>query len=719
MIGPYAGAVAPAFDDAELREWLGAIRAHTANAPSAVAHAGSRIVALDAPRAGGVVPLLIRVGAPLAGIAAWGMKWKGTSEARAWRAARRLSDRGAPTPAPVAWLERWEGGRCPERYFITRRIEPVTTMRDALRHLLEHDPDCGRIIALLETIAPAVRAMHEAGVLHRDLGNQNILLSPDGAGGWRDPAIIDLSRARLLDAPPDAASRGRDLGRLWLPTDLLRVFCEMYFAGRPPPAFAKALRAARRRYAVHAWSRAIRHPIREARVRRDPARRQVYPPPREIWIWDEKSAQPINAWASRERNRMHPFSNHLRAARATLAHLPGILRSYSALRSGAFLQPLALRGAWGIAVEPRPESWEIERAWIPAIPGLPVLIRLYHHKGPTQWTFAADAGRRLHESGHRVSFALCQDRRAVRDPASWAAMCEQAAGAIGDFAEWIEVGHAVNRVKWGIWNMRDYGALVAPIARLAPRYPAVRWMGPAGIDFEYPKVLSALSAMPEGFRFHALSHHLYVDRRGAPENPQAVFATIEKLALARAMARASQRCEDRLIVSEVNWPLLDTGVYSPVGSPYTHPGQALGAPNVSEDVYARYMIRYLLQAACSGLVERVYWWRLAAHGFGLVDERATPWRPRPAYRAWGRLLELLGDAVFERNASTGEGAYLHLFRRPDGERMAVGYAWIPGGAPFDLRCARAEDMEGRALDRMPDRLGDAPVYFRSVDAAPS
>ncbi len=44
------------------------------------------------------------------------------------------------------------------------------------------------------------------------------------------------------------------------------------------------------------------------------------------------------------------------------------------------------------------------------------------------------------------------------------------------------------------------------------------------------------------------------------------------------------------------------------------------------------MARYLEITLTSGFVSRVYWWRLCAHGFGLVDDLdpKNP-RPRPAF----------------------------------------------------------------------------------------
>jgi hypothetical protein len=167
------------------------------------------------------------------------------------------------------------------------------------------------------------------------------------------------------------------------------------------------------------------------------------------------------------------------------------------------------------------------------------------------------------------------------------------------------------------------------------------------IDFEYPYTVAALAHLPEKFSFGALSHHLYVDRRGAPESRQGKYAALEKFAWGRAIARQSDMCEDRFIVSEVNWPIERTGVHSPVGSPYVSPVLRYNDPSVSEDDYADYMLRYLLIALCSGVVERVFWWRLAAYGYGLVDDsNPEQWRERPAYRMLKQFIAWVGDAAF-------------------------------------------------------------------------
>ena len=74
------------------------------------------------------------------------------------------------------------------------------------------------------------------------------------------------------------------------------------------------------------------------------------------------------------------------------------------------------------------------------------------------------------------------------------------------------------------------------------------------------------------------------------------------------------------------------------------------------------MIRYLAIVLCSGFVERVYWWRLVAHGFGLVDERAKDgWRKRIAFYMLRTFLQELGQATFVEKIDLPEQVYANAF----------------------------------------------------------
>jgi hypothetical protein len=375
-----------------------------------------------------------------------------------------------------------------------------------------------------------------------------------------------------------------------------------------------------------------------------------------------------------------------------------------------------------VAIQAEPETLEREQALVEALGRPPVHVRFYRHEPPARCAARLAAVRALHARGWNVSAALVQDRRAVLEPDRWRqfvlAVCDGLDGAVA----WIEAGHATNRVKWGLWRPSEYGQLLAPVAEAAARHPALRFTGPAAIDFEFPFAAAALRRVPSGLRFWAMSHHLYVDRRGAPENRQGAFATLEKLALGRALARAAGVCDDRFIVSEVNWPLLGTGVYSPVGAPYESPGPRLNDPSVSESDYAAYMVRYLLIAVCSGLADEVVWWRLAAHGYGLVDDAGpSGWRPREAYAALRVFLNTVGSATFVRrlppeqrtDAAGATDTCVFAFHRP---ASAVLLAWSSGRpvryAPPDA-VSQAFDLTGLPVSATAEgyELTGRPIYI--------
>ena len=56
------------------------------------------------------------------------------------------------------------------------------------------------------------------------------------------------------------------------------------------------------------------------------------------------------------------------------------------------------------------------------------------------------------------------------------------------------------------------------------------------------------------------------------------------------------------------------------------------------------MVRYHLLALASGVVDRLYWWQLAAKGYGLIDH--TDMSKSKAFYAYKFMLSLLKDAYF-------------------------------------------------------------------------
>lgn len=644
--------------------------------------------------------------------------YSGSRACRSWQTAQAMLERGIGTPRPIAFLDRWAGRRILESYLFTELEQDMCTFKDELIRLYTTDPECARIMALLECVARAIKAMHDAGIAHRDLGNQNILLRPVGPAGWSDVKFVDLNRAQV-GPRLGLAARAFDISRISLPSDFLRVFKEMYFGEVVPAEFQETEASYRQRFAWHTRTRALRHPFRSRTIGAKAGGRHTdYPADRDIWVWDERSAQAISPFTSRDRRRRLSVTSHLRVAAATLGGAIPVIKSYRDVMARCFNEQVALSGRIAVAISPRRESLERELDLLRPLGKLPVMIRFMRHRGPEEWDFCAAVLRRLVAEGHAVSAALVQDRSSVVDPGMWTRFVGHVLGSVADCVDMVEVGHAINRSKWGIWTIDEHRALMDATARAAAGFSGVRFIGPAGIDFEFPFAMAALKNIPAGFKLEAVSHHLYVDRRGAPENRQGPFSTLEKCVLGRAIAENTPGCPGKFIVSEVNWPVLGTGVYSPVGSPYVSPGPRYGDPSVDEDTYADYMIRYLLLACCSGTVERVYWWRLVAQGFGLVDDSVPgDWRARPAYKALKVLLDLLGRGTFVRRVPSPANVGLYIFNLPDGSKVGLAYC-LSGttrmGLPFAFSRAMNSLGEEVGVQSGDVLLSGSPLYLTGV-----
>lgn len=609
----------------------------------------------------------------------------GTKAERAFRAALLLRAAGVGTPEPLAVAERWEGDRLRESRFVAAYVPDLTNFRDELNRLYSRAPRCAPLMDLLQCVADAIRRLHDAGLLHRDLGNQNIGLQrdPDHSSTPWKIFFLDLNRARRVENP-SPAERGADLARIDLPSDFLRVFHAMYFHGHsPPPEFAEAEQKARAAFARHTALRPFRHPFREARLRRAEETNERPLRGRDIWIWDDRSAQAIPAYTAKDRRKLLPLSNVAAALRHAAKKSLSIRRAYGQLRTQSFQSPVPFDGAIGMTLDAEPATWARQLDFLAQLQGakkLPLLLRLYHHQGADSWHWTLDQALNLHRQGHPVALALVQDRRALREPKGWRQMVTLAFDRAHTFADFFEIGHAVNRSKWGVWDFREYARLLDPVRSSLIQHPEAKITGPACIDFEPHALGAILDLLPRDLPFHALSHHLYVDRRGAPENFQGPFDTVGKCALLRAYARAHGFADDRLLISEVNWPLLGTGVWSPVNSPYETLDPRQNDPSVSEEEYAAYMARYLLLALASGHVSRIYWWRLAARGFGLIDDAdSAAWRPRPAFFALQTLLQKLDGATFTQKLETPPGEFALEFTKPDGVPLTA--RWTLSTAP--------------------------------------
>jgi tRNA A-37 threonylcarbamoyl transferase component Bud32 len=635
-------------------------------------------------------------------------RFRGSKAAKSWRVANALVAAGLQTPEPVMLIEA-ESATGPS-FYVCRYLEDVLEARYLLRAAnagreREEFPSID-FPRFLEALGRMARRLHDAGFWHRDLSSGNVLLRTDAAGVTTDLYLIDLNRTRMGKALT-ISERLRDLSRMPLfRPEHQELYLASYWGGAP-----RGLRLYRAYHRGFLWKneakKKLRRGLKGVRGLFKPRIAHAHIPgapadasSRDRVVWDRLSDQPHQHAGRFEklRVRLADAGPHLAEGMAIAAAAPRVWRRYRALQAELHRRPVPWEGA-GLCLRPWPESPQTPVEMVEELGVRHALIRLH----PWEETHAAEEelARALYERGCTLSFALPQNRDLVKDPARWRAAVERLAAALTPYGRAFQVGQAINRSKWGIWTLGEYGALARAAAEVLRGYPGVELVGPAVIDFEHHVTAAVLNRKDLGVRFDAVSSLLYVDRRGAPENRQAGFDTEGKVALLKAIAETARNSTGRCWITEVNWPLWE-GPHSPAGR----------AVSVDEETQADYLVRYYLLTLGTGLVERVFWWQLAARGYGLIDpaDPVDPSRPRrrPSFFALKTLLRELDGARLERVLPTPPPARLYLFRRPDGGETAV--AWSAAG-PATVRLPRpALSAVGRGGEelRVPDGV-EVPV----------
>ncbi|MCJ7679721.1 MAG: hypothetical protein MUP70_03255 [Candidatus Aminicenantes bacterium] len=373
--------------------------------------------------------------------------------------------------------------------------------------------------------------------------------------------------------------------------------------------------------------------------------------------WNPYADQPHNVAPKSER-----LKTHIRYVDAYFIQLidnlvylfPG-LRRFRALRKKMFVESVGIGDPFGLCFTPHPDR-------------NPYILECFQELGIQKALFRIPSWERksldffertcdlFKDAGIELSIALLQQREDVNSSRKWETFVRDVLHRLGPRCAGIEIGHAWNRTKWGIWDFREYIRLAEPAVRIAAEYK-VRTLGPAVIDFEfhlYPSVLRRI-------HFDVISSLLYADRVGSPENKQHGWDLAKKIALLRATVDVSAGRAKELWVTEFNWPLKGTGQYSP----------ASGKPNVTEKEQADFLSRYFLLGLSSGFLQRIYWWQLIAPGYGLIDDRDNSLRKRPAYFALKTLVKQLRGARFTGRISH-PNAFLFTFIN-NGRSFAAGW----------------------------------------------
>ena len=642
---------------------------------------------------------------------------RGSKAERSWRVAAELVRHGLVTPEPLLWVE----SDAPEEpsFFVAKRIEGAVEVRHFFRRL--NDEPGGGVFpevddeSFLARLGGLARRINDAGILYRDLSMGNILAveKEDGIELY----LIDFNRART----------GRRLGVYRRTRDICRLpvlaprhqaaFLTGYWGEQP-----SRLSFRRWFYNLSVRGYILKHffkrRLRGLRLRRKHSHGGSHHPhipaseagasARDKSVWDHLSDQPHQHATRGEKwaIRIADSPSHLRDAAVILSSARPVLRRYRELRAQRATQPIRFQGI-GLAVRPWPEDPAAHLDNINALGVGPVLVRL--HPWDVDHSDEERLARALVDGGHEVAFVIPQNRDLVRDRVRWRAVVTELGERFTPYGRHFQVGQAINRSKWGIWTQQEYVDLYLEAAEILRRHPGVEIMGPSVIDFEFQSILAVVNRRVPNLRFDIVSSLLYVDRRGAPENRQMGLDTIDKVTLLRAIADVGRCSSSRCWITEVNWPLWE-GPHSPAGK----------TVSVGEAEQADYLVRYYLLALGTGLVERIYWWRLIARGYGLVVPASDgSLRRRPSWHALKTLIGQLEGAVFEGPLPAPDGAYLYRFNR-DGRDIVVGWSLAPGNPATLPRPPReAVSRDGRTAPASPGCnvvLGPAPTYYHLAGA---
>lgn len=197
-----------------------------------------------------------------------------------------------------------------------------------------------------------------------------------------------------------------------------------------------------------------------------------------------------------------------------------------------------------------------------------------------------------------------------------------------------QIGNAVNRRKWAFTSIDEYFNFYQTCERVKNEIaPEAKLLGGSIIDFEVPNFIRSLFHTKK-LRYDGVASLLYVDRRGAPENTQLGFDLANKIRLFYAAMLSSKKSDNDFWITEINWPIEGTAPFSPAGEEVM----------VSEAKQADYLTRSLLLILASGKVSHCFWHQLVAPGYGLIDNRGTEIRKRPAYFCFKTLIAITKQA---------------------------------------------------------------------------
>lgn len=314
-----------------------------------------------------------------------------------------------------------------------------------------------------------------------------------------------------------------------------------------------------------------------------------------------------------------------KVAASNLLGLPAITYQYLALNKQVANIPADQFVGLSIAPDQQYESALVEM--VDELSVKQLLLRI-----PSWDTAALDDYVRFLELFPNNEFIIniLQSRDSVNDLSVWQRQAADIIDATKHITKTFWIGNAINRTKWGCVHSGQALDLQESVEELRSEFSGLKLLGSSIIDFE-PLLSWRTLWNFRKYHLEANAALLYVNRRHSPYGTQyGIFDLENKLRLAKAMTKLSNRCDDSLWITETNWPLLNTKPYTPNSGNPTR--------TVDEETQAKYLKWYYQIAWQTGWVDRVYWWQLINPGYGLVDHREGSLRKMPSYYAFKEII---------------------------------------------------------------------------------
>ncbi len=360
--------------------------------------------------------------------------------------------------------------------------------------------------------------------------------------------------------------------------------------------------------------------------------------------WDPYSCQPYTmSSADKPRTGLSNLLEYSKVASGALLGLPAIAARYFLLQkheSGAPASEFV-----GLSVMPDDQYNDLIGELVEELEVGQLLIRI-----PSWDTEDLDRYVRFMQRFPKHEFVvnILQSRESVANLNEWQSQVREIISATREITKTYWIGNAINRTKWGCAHTGDYHRMQEKVEELRSEFVGLHLLGSSVIDFE-PLLSWRTLWNWRRYRLDGNAALLYVNRRHSPYGTQyGIFDLENKLRLSKAMTSLSNRCDDKLWITETNWPLLDTKPYT------TNSGNP--SRTVDEPTQAEYLKLYYQIAWQTGWVERVYWWQLINPGYGLVDHRDGKLRKMPSFYALkdiiaGELTEVPSPLIHTPTAS--------------------------------------------------------------------